>query len=206
MKNVTIMLQMSGYVFRLRLSVRFGCLWLLLKVGLAGVGAVVAVVVTESRKALGWPIIALFEPRRGFSGESVLLGGRASAGGWSTPPVTRLRIPGRDVLPFIVLTEELIESRFSRSVPMNGPEPGKAKTDGSSSFVPAAWRRAFSCLFCTFRKWERSSDHLISSRPSLERVVDTLGTFLHRMEGCISSVATKEMAIYVRLWCDMEKA
>jgi len=40
----------------------------------------------------------------------------------------------------------------------------------SSAAEPSASRRAFSCFDCTARKCESSSDHLISSRASLERV------------------------------------
>ena len=42
-------LHKSNYVLRLKLSVRFGCLWLLLDVGLAGVGVAVPDTVHEFR-------------------------------------------------------------------------------------------------------------------------------------------------------------
>ena len=44
--------------------------------------------------------------------------------------------------------------------------------------VPRAWRRAFSCLTWTVRKCCKSSCHLMSSRPSLERVEEMLLTAL----------------------------
>jgi len=80
-------------------------------------------------------------------------------GGGASPPVTRRRIEGR---------ETAIVGRFppmSRdlSVVVEKPEEGVVS-------VPNACRRAFSCLPWTDRKWRRSSCHLISSRPSLDRV------------------------------------
>lgn len=47
------------------------------------------------------------------------------------------------------------------------------------SALPSAWRRAFSCLICTVRKCWRSSCHLMSSRPSLERVDERFPTVLY---------------------------
>lgn len=49
------------------------------------------------------------------------------------------------------------------------------------SALPSAWRRAFSCLICTVRKCWRSSCHLMSSRPSLERVDERFPTVLYEI-------------------------
>ena len=135
--------------------------------------AVVGRDIPSSLNPLGWPSV-LEEPRLGFNGLSVRDGGRAK-GVSAVPPVTRLRMPGRGPLPLALPDPEPLpepdDSVFEK--------PGRGKTM-SSSESPAAWRRAFSCLFCKFRKCERSSDHLMSSRPSLERVAETFGTFLRQ--------------------------
>ncbi len=54
---------------------------------------------------------------------------------------------------------------------------------GRRSPGPSLDRRDFSCLFWTARKWESSSDHFMSSRPSLERVVETFEMFLCEVHG-----------------------
>lgn len=97
----------------------------------------------------------------GFNGESVRDGGLASAGSGTLVPVTRLRTVGRVVpVPFMLC----------------GPVGGAVVSGMNSSLVefPSACRLAFSCLFCTARKCERSSFHLMSSRPIFERVADIL--------------------------------
>ncbi len=83
------------------------------------------------------------------------------------PVVLRL-IPGR-ADPFAEATE-------GGAVDLSMGNPGSGI---SSSTPPNPCRLAFSCLFCTLRKCERSSDHLISSRPSLDRVDETLETLLY---------------------------
>lgn len=97
----------------------------------------------------------------GFSGESVRDGGLASVGSGTLVPVTRLRTGGRVVpVPFTLC----------------GPAGGAEASGMNSSLdeFPSACRLAFSCLFCTARKCDRSSFHLMSSRPIFERVADML--------------------------------
>ena len=97
----------------------------------------------------------------GFSGDNARGGSRALA---SAPaPVTLLLIGGRVAgpVPFVVP-----DGCAAVWTPLG-------KSEGASkSSLPSACLRDFSCLFWTDRKWDRSSDHLISSRFSLDRVAE----------------------------------
>lgn len=100
-------------------------------------------------------------------GDRALEGGRAAAVivVVLSPPVIFLRSGGRELVPFVdgaVL--EIVENSAM----------------GASS-APRAGLRAFSCLFCTVLKCCKSSAHLMSSRPSLERVLAMLLTELGLM-------------------------
>jgi len=80
-------------------------------------------------------------------------------GGGPSPPVTLRRMGGRE--PAVV--GRFPPTSVDLSVVAENPENGIVS-------APNACRRAFSCLAWTERKWRRSSCHLISSRPSLDRV------------------------------------
>lgn len=114
---------------------------------------------------------------RGFRGESmgpVLEGGLASV--LSPLPVTFRRIGGLvpdevvganpDPLPPAVGVVTVLGANFS---PLSGENVSSA---------PIVCLRAFSCLLCNALKWVRSSCHLISSRPSFDRVVEMFPTDL----------------------------
>ena len=95
---------------------------------------------------------------RGFKGDSARGGGRALP---SVPVI--LRLIGGLALAFVPLG--IVE------VPVACTPFGKSKGDSRSS-LPRACLRDFSCLFWTDRKCDKSSAHLISSRPSFDRVVE----------------------------------
>jgi hypothetical protein len=87
----------------------------------------------------------------------MIVGG--GGGGGPSPPVTLRRMGGRE--PAVV--GRFPPTSVDLSVVAENPENGIVS-------APNACRRAFSCLAWTERKWRRSSCHLISSRPSLDRV------------------------------------
>jgi hypothetical protein len=97
----------------------------------------------------------------GFKGDKTFRGGILTGGGRGrpSPPVTLRRIGGRE--PAVVGRFALPSAGFS--VVAENPEKGVVS-------APNACRRAFSCFAWTVRKWRSSSCHLISSRPSLDRV------------------------------------
>lgn len=83
---------------------------------------------------------------------------------------------GRDGGATCSLTFRRMGGRPPGPVPRLEPPP-LALTDDRESTVkpdgpspPEVCRRAFSCRICTVRKCDSSSCHLISSRPSLDRV------------------------------------
>ena len=80
-------------------------------------------------------------------------------GGRPSPPVTLRRIGGREP----AVGGRLALPSAGLSVVAENPEKGVVS-------APNACRRAFSCFAWTVRKWRSSSCHLISSRPSLDRV------------------------------------
>jgi hypothetical protein len=101
-----------------------------------------------------WPLAL------GFKGDKTLRGGTATGGGGRpSPPVTLRRIGGRE--PTVV--GRLALPSAGLSVVAENPEKDVVS-------APNACRRAFSCFAWTVRKWRSSSCHLISSRPSLDRV------------------------------------
>ena len=71
--------------------------------------------------------------------------------------------------------------------------------------MPRACLRAFSCLTWTARKCWRSSCHLMSSLPSLERVDERLPTALHT-ESELSTTFTVVGVEYARFGRDVEEA
>jgi hypothetical protein len=102
----------------------------------------------------------------GLSGDNVPGLGVGTAVGLSgSSPVTLLRSGVRPTA----------REREALSVP--GPLPpngslASIKSEGVEVSVPSACRRAFSCLAWTNRKCDKSSCHLISSRPILDLVVN----------------------------------
>lgn len=129
--------------------------------------------------------------RLGFSGDSApardCVGGGVGAGGIS--PVTRLRNGARPLVP-----EPPEGALLNRSVSMRS-------VNGVLS-PPSACLRAFSCLICTDRKWERSSCHLISSLPSFDRVFDRFGPVLQRQYESGLSLNN----VGVRFGCDVQES
>ena len=95
----------------------------------------------------------------GFNGDKAPLLPGMETGLSGISPVTRLRTDG--ALTGRLALSALGSIGFSNSM----------KSDCVVASVPKASRRAFSCLDCTNRKCERSSCHLISSRPSLDLVI-----------------------------------
>lgn len=98
----------------------------------------------------------------GLSGDNAPGLGVGTAVGLSgSSPVTLLRsgvrptARGREVLS------------IPRPLPPGG-SPASIKSEDIEASVPSVCRRAFSCLACTNRKCDKSSCHLISSRPSLD--------------------------------------
>jgi len=95
----------------------------------------------------------------GFNGDRTFRGGIETGSGGTSPPVTFRRKGGREAEDPGRPTP--VSAGFS--VVAANPEKGVVS-------APNACRRAFSCLDWTDRKWRSSSCHLISSRPSLDRV------------------------------------
>ena len=99
----------------------------------------------------------------GFKGDNAFRGGTATeANVGASPPVTFRRIAGR------VGADE-----GGRPGPREGSaifSCGAEKPENGVVSAPSACLRDFSCLLCTDLKCRRSSCHLMSSRPSLDRV------------------------------------
>ena len=70
--------------------------------------------------------------------------------------------------------------------------------------VPSACRRAFSCRPCTSRKCAKSSGHLMSSRPSLDRVEERFVIVLG-MRSVEWRMGPGRGGAYSRFRCDVEK-
>lgn len=114
---------------------------------------------------------------RGFRGESMgpdLEGGLASV--LSPLPVTFRRMGGLVVDEVVVAKPEPLPPAVG-VVTVLGANFSPLSGENDSS-APIACLRAFSCLLCSVLKWVRSSCHLISSRPSFDRVVDMFPTDL----------------------------
>ena len=116
----------------------------------------------------------------GFNGDSTFLGGAptpvlappaVTLEGSGMSPVTLRRIGGRilDVpCPGCCFPAPALTPRAEVSPPP--PDFSENPENDAVSVPPSACRRAFSCFAWTERKCRRSSCHLISSRPSLDRV------------------------------------
>ena len=167
------------YDLRFKLNVRLGCgvprPWPCANVGFGG-----TLLVT---------VLRVVKPRAlGFKGDSALDGGRAGiASVFNALFPVALRLTG------------------GRPVPFKAPDPPdlsvvveltpRRGTNSSVFDVPSACRRAFSCLFWTVRKCDRSSFHLISSRPIFERVVDTFDIVLLQRQRKEVAVAIDERTV-----------
>lgn len=121
-------------------------------------------------------VFARLSPLRafGFSGESTALvreGGRAGS-----PPVTLRRIGGRRDDGGVDVDTAGGGIAGGRSL-IENPANGVVS-------VPSACRRAFSCRPWTSRKWASSSCHLMSSRPSLDRVDEMFAIVLYMVSLC----------------------
>lgn len=137
--------------FRFNVNVRGGCFPCVCPGSVGLVGRCAAFARLDARS----PLRAF-----GFSGESTPLvreGGRAGS-----PPVTLRRIGGRSD-----------DGGAGVDIAGGGFAGGRSLIENPAKgvvSVPSACRRAFSCRPWTSLKWARSSCHLMSSRPSLDRV------------------------------------
>jgi hypothetical protein len=112
---------------------------------------------------------------RGFSGLRAPLRAAAVTGGGIVSPFLRGSPPDRPAAPSG--GDMVPDSRSSRA---------GYSANGADMSPPAAWRRVFSCLACTDRKWAASSCHLMSPWATLDRVAATLGRGLRADERSVS--------------------